>query len=351
MNKAFKISLFLCLILLSTILLPACGRQNEISSNSEKQATIRNVNYSSLTEAVENAKSGDTIKIYTDLKDNKNVVISKPLTIKGVLNNRQIRPKFYGSITIDMNGENDSTSIENLEIVHQGTIKDGLNNDTRIGINLINGGLSFKSNIVSLDDENQADNGASGIIISRKINSTNTQPILIKGNSFTSYKSDNNNTSAALIIKSNLPNVFQKITLNENDLLNQNSFETSKEGNLLLSVNYAQEPAIFPFFATTSITEILKALNNHQPTSNSTFILYPTQPLAEQQTEPYIINETTSLYIEGNTPADFNNTIFKLAGSMIVNSGLNNTIIEKTQGLSNIIFGENATQSNVKIIK
>lgn len=349
MNKIFKVSLYMCLIMCFALLLPACGRQNEVSSTSEKQATIGSVNFSSLTEAVESAKSGDTIKIYTDLKDNKNVVITKPLTIQGVLNNSQLRPKFYGSLTIDTAGEDDVVSIENLEIIHKGTIEDGINNDTRIGVNLLNGGLTFKSNLVTLDDTNVADSGASGMIISRRINSSSTKPIVVRGNTFDSYKSDSENLSSALIIKSNLPTVLQKLALNEGELYNQNSFATNQEGNLMISADYSNNPASYSFFATGSVDELVKAIEKNQDQTGSTFILYPHEMLSSVASEPFSITEKTYVYIEGNNPADLNDATFKLSGSMVVNSGLSNATIEKASASANIMFGANAKQTNVTI--
>ena len=349
MGKVFKVSLYMCLIMAFTLILPACGRQNEVSSNSAKQATIGDVNYTSLTEAVKSAKTGDTIKVYTDLKDNKNVVITKPITIKGILNNSQIRPKFYGCLTVDLSGENDSASIENLEIIHKGTLEDGINNDTRIGVNLINGGLSFKSNLVSLDNINSADSGATGMIISRSINSKNTKPITIRGNSFKAYKTDGENLSSALIIKSDLPLVFQKLALNEGEVYNQNSFASNEEGNMVMSINYSKEPSTYSFFATGSANELIKALESHQRADGSTFILYPHNALSLDASKPYTIKEKTFVYIEGNEPANLNGANIKLAGSMVINSGIENATIEKTESTANLMFGNNAKQNNITI--
>ena len=347
MNKIFKVSICMCLIICFTIFLQACD--NNSQQKTIKQATISGVNYSSLTEAVKNAKSGDTIKIYNDLKDNKNVVIDKPLTIKGVLNNSRLKPKFYGSLTIDTKGENDEVNIENLEIIHKGTLEDGSNNDTRIGVNLLNGGLTFKSNLVALDDENNADNGASGMIVSRRINSLNTKPIVIRGNTFETYKPSPETLSSALIIKSNLPSIFQKLALNEGELYNQNSFSTNNNGNLMISADYSNNPTSYSFFATGSVDELIKALENNQDESGSSFILYPHSALSNATSEPITIKEKTYLYISGNNPANFNDVTFKLGGSMVINSGIENATIEKTADTANIMFGSNAKQNNITI--
>ena len=242
-----------------------------------------------------------------------------------------------------------TTKTENLEIIHKGTLEDGINNDTRIGVNLINGGLSFKSNSVSLDNINSADSGASGMIISRKINSESTKPIIVKGNTFKAYKTDNENLSSALIIKSDLPSVFQKLALNEGELYNQNSFASNEEGNMLVSINYSKEPSTYSFFATGSANELIKALESHQKADGSTFILYPHKTLSLNASEPYTIKEKTYVYIEGNEPANLNGANIKLAGSMVINSGIENATIEKSSSSANLMFGDNAKQNNITI--
>lgn len=347
MKSILRFSVCLCLIICLSIFLPACKKKETIQTI--KKAMIGDVNYTSLTDAVKNAKSGDTILVYDDIKDNKNVLIDKPLTIKGVLDNGGLKPKFYGSLTIDTSGEKDEVNIENLEIIHDGTLQDGLNNDTRIGVNLINGGLTFESNSIRLNDIKTADGGASGLVVSRKINSLSTMPIIIKGNTFNAYKIDDA-ISSALLIKSNKPKTFKKIALNEGEIYNQNSFDLSKEGNLMISADYSNNDASYSFFATGSADELIKALEKNQDKNGSTFILYPHSALSSTSDTPYIIEEKTYLYIEGNTPADFNKASFNLAGSMVVGSGLKNASIERTTDTANLTIKDYTKLTNVMTI-
>ena len=264
MNKIFKLCIYICLMCTFFITLPACGRKNEIPSQSNKQALIGDVNYSSLTEAVNNAKSGDTIKIYNDLKDNKNVVINKPLSIKGILTSSQIKPKFFGSLTVDLPQNDQTITIENIEIIHSGTLSDGENNDNRIGVNLIDGGLVFKSNVLSLENTETTADNVTGLMITRKISSDNTMPIVISGNRFDNYKTPNNTTSA-IIINSNKSGEFKNLNLNENEIYNKNVFSSINNGNQLVSINNSTEPYTFPFLATNSSDFLIKALKiiNH----------------------------------------------------------------------------------------
>ena len=67
MGKIIKFTLCLSLIFLFSVLLSSCNNINDIN-NKNKKVMINNVNYSSLTEAVKNAKNDDTIKIYNDVK-------------------------------------------------------------------------------------------------------------------------------------------------------------------------------------------------------------------------------------------------------------------------------------------
>ena len=185
-------------------------------------------------EAVTNAKSDDTIKIYNDVRDNKNVLITKPLSIKGVLSNNKTKPKFYGSLTVNLTGEDDTLDVENIELIHTGKIEDGENNNNLVGINLIDGGLTLKSSIISLSSPEEADNNATGLIISRNINSVNHTPITVEGNSFESYLANLENLSSAVKILSNQTNLFKSLNINEETLLNTNNFLTNKLSNQLI---------------------------------------------------------------------------------------------------------------------
>lgn len=350
MSKIFKFSLFLFLIFCIPVFFTACGRKNEVSSQSNKQALIGDVNYESLTDAVNDAKPGDTIKIYNDLKDNKNVTITKPITIEGVLTSSQIRPRFYGSITINTTGENDTTTIENIEIIHTGTTSDNPNNNTLIGINLIDGGLTLKSNLIGLNEDNiENKENASGVVITRSINSINTMPIVIKGNQFELYKTNNDNLSSAMIIKSAKPGDFKQINLNTEEIYNKNSFSTNGEGNQLIFINHASNPISFPFFMTSSTPMLTKALLSNQNSNGSRFILVPNTLNSQNETTSKIL-ENTNLNINSNKSADLGGATFKVDGSVLINGNIKNATFERTSDTASIIFAEGVDKSGVTII-
>lgn len=349
MKKFVKFSVFFSLIFSILFLFSACDKKNEVPSESNKTATINDVNYSSLTEAVENAKSGDTIRLYNDIKDNKNVVITKPITIKGVLTSSQIKPKFYGSITIDLTGEDDSITIEDIEIIHSGTNSDGNNNDTTTGITLLDGGLNLNSNVIGLDENATPDENATGVIISRRFGSKNYKPIIIKGNRFNSYQSNNQGLSSAMIIKKNKKNELQNLTLNEDEIFNNNVFNTGNEANQFISIDYSSTPIKYSFFATSSFDELINALNENQNSSGCSILFFPSMPLKEQIDNPLEILEKTSLSINGNNEANFNNSEILLHGNMNINTNISNAIINRQSPLSSLIFKENVKQNNVQI--
>ncbi len=339
MKKILKFSLYLILIFCSTLILPSCDSKSEINNNHQK-AMINDVNYTSLTEAVKNAKSGDTIEIRNDIKDNKNVVITKPVTLKGISSSNQTKPKFYGSLTIDLDGNEDSVTIENLEIIHDGTNKNGLNNDTTVGINLIDGGLILKSNIIGLSSLENADNSASGLVISRSSNSENTMPIIIKGNNFETYLANEN--SSAVIIKRNKDGEFQNITVNESNLFDENSFSLHDISNQLISIDYSTDPLSYSYFATSSINEFVNAIENHQNKINSLFKLFAQkeQELITLPETPLTALNTTSLYIHGNAPLNFNGLVLNIEGNLEIETETDNLTINKTSNTASIIKKE-----------
>lgn len=350
MGKVIKVSICFIFICLFALMLPGCGRKDEVASNSNKKATIGSVNYESLTEAVKNAQTGDTIKVYNDVKDNKNVIIDKPLTIKGVSNTSQIKPKFYGSLTINSKGEQDLVEISNIELIHKGTNADGENNNTTIGINLIDGGLDLKSSIITLDSMEKVDKNASGVVISRDINSINTMPINIKGNNFEAYQSKEDGLSSALIIKSNKDGEFKKLLLNEEEIYNQNAFSSKEAGNQLISIDYSSEPVIFEYFATTSLKEFVDALNENQGEDGGLFSLYTVDEVnVEMSDNPINIFEKTVVYIDGNSPLNFQGSIFKLSGVMELDGEVSDMNIEKTSDTANVIINKDAKTSNIEI--
>ena len=350
MGKVLRFSLCLCLIMCFSLGLSACNNKKDPSLDSNTRAIIGNINYNSLYDAVENAKSGDTIKIYNNLKDNKNVVITKPLTIKGVISSNQIKPKFYGSITINLSGEEDSVKVENIDIVHQGTLADGLNNDTRFGINLVSGGLELKSCNISLDNNTTPDFDASGIVISRDISSQSMMPIIIKGNSFGDYETDTKTLSSAMIIRSNKEGAYKNLNLNASEIYNSNTFSTGTNGNQFVYICYPSYEAKYTYFATSSAEELIKALMFSQDTSGSTFIYTPVSPLSELPSDKVYINEKTNLTIEGNTPANFNGLKLIVSGSLVVNTAIENVTLEKASSTASIVLSEETDMSKITIL-
>jgi len=349
MGKIIKVTLSFVLICLFALALPGCGRKDEVNSSSNKKATIGSVNYDSLTEAVQNAKTGDTIKVYNDIKDNKNVVIDKPLKITGISNTSQIKPKFYGSLTIDTKGEKDVVEVKNIEIIHKGINADGKNNNTTIGINLIDGGLDLQSSIIGLDTNSESDKTATGVVISRDINSVNTMPIIIKGNNFESYEAKEGGLTSAVVIKSNKNGEFKNIVLNEDEIYNQNVFSSNGAGNQLISIDYSQTPFVFEYFSTTSLQEFIKALRENQSEDGGEFNLFSSADEIIENNEPINIYERTIIHIEGNKPTNFQGTIFKLSGAMEIDGDVSDLNIEKTGDTANVIINKDAKTLNLKI--
>jgi len=279
MKKILKVVLLFFALTCVAVPLSACKESNQ--NQSVKKIKIEDVSYSSLSEAVENAKSGDTVYIYSDITDNKNVEINKPLTIIGVKNQNNTKPKFYGSLTINTSGKNDLVTIKDLDIIHKGTEENNSGNDTRIGINLIDGGLELNSSNVSLYEPNQADLGASGIVISRKAGSVSEMPISLKNNIFGDYELGNL-LSGAMIIKKNKENIFENLNLNAENLFKQNSFSFAKEGNQFVSISYNITPEKVDYLVTSSSKELLDKLLNNQPENSAVYILKNAQDAMEK---------------------------------------------------------------------
>lgn len=345
------IKIFKCIFAFSMIFLLATGlsscKQNK--TNNETQAVkIQNVTFSSLSEAVENAKENDTIKIYDDISDNKNIEIKKPLKILGVKNQNNIRPKFFGSFTIDMEHENDSVTIENLDIVHEGRIENSKQNNTLVGINIIDGGAVLSNNKISLQNEQNADTGASGVVVSRKINSVNTMPFSIKGNSFGNYKSSEN-FSGAILVKSNDPEKFEFLSLNNDLLFNQNSFSFAENGTQFLSIKFEETPPKINFLVTSSTEELIDKLQNNQSSENSTFILKNAKDIATKQEKSIPINQNTVVCIEGNNQTDFGSNTFEIFGTINLNSDTKNANFIKKSSTSSIIVGKDVETENLSI--
>ncbi len=347
MKKLFKISVCFCLVLLACTLFSGC-KTDSVSGKKNFKAMINGVNFNSLTEAVSNAKTGDVIKVYDDLPDHKNVVIDKPLTIKGVISSKQVKPKFYGSLTVVLDGEEDSVSIEDIDIVHDGVDADGQANNTKIGVNLIDGGINMKSSRVGLDEASQPDKDATGMIISRKLGSKNSMPIVVEGNEFGAYKTNNKDLSGALIIKRG--GNFQKINLNEGEIYNGNTFEHSEEGNMFISIENPGDSMTYSYFVTSSTNELVGALLDCQNKCGSNFTLITLSPLTRQLDEPVAIDESTTLSLEGNNSASFNGVTLIVKGSLDIEGDVCDLVLKKEGMTPSIIIGEDVDKSKIVIL-
>lgn len=348
MRKIVKIAFCFSLILLFSVFLTACKDHQQETA----KIKIGDIEYQTLTEAVQSAKSGDTIKIYDDVFDNKNIVIDKPISIEGVLKEGQIKPKFYGSLTVNSSGQNDSISVKDIEIIHSGTKEnsDSIVNDTSIGLNLVDGGLDLKSSSIMLDKSSKTSQPSSGLILSRKINSQNIMPIIVEGNSFGFYTANGNNLSSALIIKSNDENLFKNIVLNENEIFNNNTFSTQGEGNQIISINYSSSPETYSYMVTSSMNNLVDSLKNNQPSSHATYFIFPSNSLSEKTSSPIKINNRTLLIIDGTKDADFKNSEIELNGTMIVDGKIKNAKILRNSPTAYISIKNTDQASNVEIL-
>lgn len=309
---------------------------------SSYKVKIEDVEYGSLTEAVQSAKSGDEIRVYGDLCDHKNVVITKPLTIRGELSSNQVKPKFFGSITIDMKGADDVTTIENLEIVHDGVDADGINNNTRIGINLVDGGVVLKNNRICLNDSVENDKGTAGIVISRKKDSISQGNITIEGNRFDSYKKGEKLSSALMILSGG---EYKKLHLNEGEIYESNSFSRSDEGNLMIFVDCEKEK--YPFLVTTSTDELVHCLLNRQDGGNYTLIAL--SPLA-LNAKTASLDEKSVLRIVGNKSANFNGLTLDVYGVVSVEGEVENITFKRMGETASVQVDESVDKTKFEIV-
>lgn len=337
MQKIIKTIFSFILIILSTMSISACKSKNTPSLNKNStKVQINDVSYNSLTEAINEAKSGDTVRIYNDIDDEKNVVIKKPITIVGMISSNNIKPKVYGTITIDANNKNDQIEIKDIEIIHSGKLEDGTNNDNRVGINLIDGGLSLYSSFISLENINNADDDACGIVISRKAGSKNIMPIIVKGNTFGEYNISENGQNGAFVIKSNLENKFENLNLNKDLLYKQNTFTYTGEGNQFISLSYEKTPTKIDYLVTSSSKQMIETLLSNQYDYYNTYILKNSQTSPEKQTDEIMILPKTNLIIEGGK-TDLGQNIFKVKGTLNLNADEINATFEKASNTASII--------------
>lgn len=348
MKKVFKVLFLFTLIFSFTSLLPACSKRSS-QSNEAAKVKIEDTTYPSLSEAVKNAKSGDTIRVFDDVLENRNILIDKPLSIVGVKNHNNINPKFYGSFTINASGENDIVTINGLDIIHKGTAENSNENNTKIGINLVDGGVTIKENKISLDNEKETDKNVAGIILSRKNDSINTMPMIVKGNTFGNYL-DKSEGNCALVVKSAKDNAFKNIVLNNENLYRQNSFSFAQSGNQFLSIRYEQDPYKINYFVTSSSKELLDKLTNNQSSSDSTFILKNANEQVEKLENKIPIYKKTVVWFEGNKPIDLSENVFELQGTINFESDAKNATIEKKSNTASVIKNKNKKIENITIV-
>lgn len=316
--------------------LSACDK-NETPAESGKKVMINNVNYDSLTEAVERAKSGDTLRIYDDLNEHKNVVINKPINIEGVLGASKVRPKFYGSIYVDAGGENDSVSIENIDIIHDGTADKNLVNDLTCGVKVVDGGIKMQYCRVSVMDKEKA-NDAVGVMISRKKGSKNLMSIVIKGNDFDLYK--NENSLGAFVIKSG--GDFEKLTLDNDKLYNENVFAHSEEGVQFLAITLPSNK--ISYLVTSSADNLIKALSQSQNDDGSTFKLIAISDLSKTIENGVDVKEKTSLDIKGG-PCSFGGQRIVNFGVINIDAELKDLKVERGSSTASIVFNKSPDES------
>jgi len=349
MQRIFKTLLSFVFIILASLSFSAC--QSKTTPSLRKNSTkvqINDVSYNSLTEAVDGAKSGDTVKIYNDIDDEKNVVIKKPITIVGMLTSSNVKPKVYGSLTIDSNSEDDEIKIKDIEIIHSGKLEDGTNNDNRFGINLIDGGLSLYSSYISLEDIDSADEDACGIVISRKAGSKNIMPIVIKGNTFGEYKLSENGQNGAFVIKNNLENELEKLDLNNDLLFKQNTFTYTGDGNQFISLSYEKTPTKIDYLVTSSSKQLLETLLSNQYDGYNTYILKNSQTPAQKQDSEIPVLPQTNLMIEGGK-TDLGQNVFSVKGTINLNSDLQNATFKRDSNTASIINNRKDKTQNVEI--
>ncbi len=345
--RKFVLILFLSLVLF--LLSPTlCSCSASINQTRQQKVMINDINYNSLSEAVQNAKDGDKIEIYNDISDNKNIVIDKSITIVGKPNSSNIKPIFYGSLTIDTNKEDSNVSIENIQIVNPGQNSDNTINNTLCAIHLIDGGLNVKNCKIMPSDKNY-DSKACGIVLSRKANSINNMPIVIAGNSFGCYKySDDHN--AALLIKNNKVDEYKNLNLNTQLIADKNSFDFSDACNQIVQIDFSQDTLKYPFILSSHADFILNCLkNNGQSSDFNKYILVNAETVNTTTAEPVYILPTTSLTVSGTKETDFSGITFKVAGNVLIEVQIKNATFERTNDTASIIFNENIDKSNVTV--
>lgn len=324
------------------------GCKTSINQNREIKAAIDDIHYNSLSEAVKNAKSGDKIEIHNDISDNKNILIDKSLTIIGKPTSSNIKPKFYGSITIDAKLEKDAVTIENLEIINSGKYDDDSVNNTLYAINLIDGGLKLK-NCKIMPDEQPCDDSTCGIVISRAIDSISNMPIIISGNQLGCYKYCGK-LNSAILIKNNKNGQYKNLNLNIDLIKSKNTFDYGSSCNQIVQIDYSKPETKYPYIISSTADFVITTLkNNGQSNGFNYYTIINSDSYNQSDDDPVYVMPTTFLTFSGTKPLDLKNTTFKVSGSIAIDTEIQNATFEKTNDTASITFGENISQNSIVV--
>lgn len=202
---------------------------------------------------------------YGDENNHKNLIISRPLTIRGA----GVRPVIFGSIVVNLQaGELRGVVIENLEISHSGQFvtkdvdgapKVDLSMDGRRGILVNNGSVIINKNYIHLTNESPESKLAhpsSAIQLSVLKDSPNQDKLnySISGNTFGVYsKSQHSSTSGAVAILADIDEGQDlNLTLEQiNAIYEDNEFEEGTEGYLAM-FDYTKNKYVAGVFSSLS---------------------------------------------------------------------------------------------------
>lgn len=155
-KRILSICLMLVIFCSSVVMFSACSDPwkdyTEVSSRLELISAVQNEEVSKIKVVAGN---------YGSVSDYMNIVVTRPITIKG---EGETKPVIYGSIVVMLDdAETDPVTIENLEISHSGeyvkvagTSDVDFTKDGRRGVLVKNGGVVIKNNYIHLTDQNPA---------------------------------------------------------------------------------------------------------------------------------------------------------------------------------------------------
>lgn len=183
--------------------------------------------------------------VYGDEANFENLIITRPLTIKGA---GESRPVFFGSVIVNLSaGELRGVVIENIEISHSGEYvtkevdgkqKVDLTRDGRRGILVNNGSVIIKNNYIHLANENpetKLGHPSSAIQLSVLKDAPNQDKLSysISGNKFGKYsKSQHSSSSGAVAILADIDEGQNlNVSLEQiNAIFEDNTFADGTEG-------------------------------------------------------------------------------------------------------------------------